>query len=83
MHRFFGSLWVCIFCEMRRERRVTIGSQELLTQMMNAITDDDSNGDNEDGVDNDGFEDSLFYSEEVEEESGDDVDNSEDEDNGD
>ncbi len=48
----------------------------------NKNSDNDSNGDDEDGVDNDRFEDSLFYSEEVEEESGD-IDGSEDEGNGD
>jgi hypothetical protein len=44
----------------------------------NKNADDDSNDDYEDDVDNDRFDDSLFYTEEVEEESGD-IDGSEDE----
>ena len=44
----------------------------------NKNADDDSNDDYEDDVDDDRFDDSLFYTEEVEEESGD-IDGSEDE----
>jgi hypothetical protein len=48
----------------------------------NKNSDDDSNGDVDDGAEDNGFKDSLFDSEEVEENSGD-IDNSEDEGNGD